>query len=135
MCTTDPPAPNVNADSEDIGGSDEDEFDFAGEMRETRRRVDELLVEGAIQEAEVYMEERRRLFVENGFHIRVLNQAYFAFNGTYGESPASISPIADQLHRFRALTSDLRTFVETMSRVSSYRQFLDTLDRLVAETR
>ena len=133
--TTDQAAPNVNADSEDIAEGDEDGFDFAGEMRETRRRVDELLAEGAIQEAEAYMEERRRLFVENGFHIRVLNQAYFAFNGTYGESPASVSPIADQLHRLRALTPDLRTFVETMSKVSSYRQFLDTLDRLVAETR
>ena len=132
--TTDSPAPNVGADPEDIGEGDEDEFDFAGEMRETRRRGDELLAEGAIQEAEAYMEERRRLFVDNGFHIRVLNQAFFAFNGTYAESPASISPIADQLHQFRALTPDLRTFVETMSKVSSYSQFLGTLDRLVAET-
>jgi hypothetical protein len=129
------PSPGVEADPEDIGKSDEKEFDFAGEMRETRQRVDELLADGAIQEAEAYMEERRELFVDNGFHIRVLNQAYFAFNGTYAESPASVSPIADQLHRFRALTPDLGTFVETMSKVSSYRQFLDALNRLKVEAR
>ena len=35
-------------------------FDFRAEMRETRVRADELLAEGQIEEAETYMEERRR---------------------------------------------------------------------------
>ena len=70
---------------------DQDAFDFAAEMRETRLRTDELLGEGNIEEAEEYMEQRRQLFVAHGYYIRKLNQAYFAFHGTYADSPASVS--------------------------------------------
>ena len=108
-----------------------DQFNFDTEMRATRLRVDELLADGRIEEAEAFMEERRLVFVENGFPIRKLNQAYFAFNGTYAGNAASISPIADQLHEFRELAPDLATFVMKVSGVSSYRQFLDRLDSLV----
>jgi hypothetical protein len=58
-------------------------FDFGAEMNETRVTVDELLAEGNVEEAEAYMEERRSLFVEYGYGIRKLNQAYFAFYGGY----------------------------------------------------
>ena len=87
--------------------SDEERFEFDAEMRETRLRVDELLAQAKVEEAEAYMEERRRLFLENGFHIRKLNQAYFAFHGTYAESPSSVSPIDDQLQEFRELVPEL----------------------------
>ncbi|MEE9262358.1 MAG: hypothetical protein V3U95_07275, partial [Dehalococcoidia bacterium] len=60
----------------------EDEFDFREEMRKTRLRTDALLAEGKVEEAERYMEERRQVFLDNGFFIRKLNQAYFAFFGT-----------------------------------------------------
>ena len=103
-------------------------FDFDEEMRRTRGRVDELLADARIEDAEAYMEKRRLVFVENGFPIRKLNQAYFAFHGTYAESAASISPIADQLHELRGLVPDLSTFVRKVSGVSSYRQFLDRLE-------
>ena len=109
---------------------DEPAFRFDVEMRETRKRVDELLAEGRIEEAEAYMEERRLLFVENGSNIRKLNQAYFAFHGTYAESPTSVSPIGDQLHTFRDLSPDLATFIREVSQVSSYDDFLDKLSRL-----
>ena len=68
------------------------DFDFRREMQETRRTVDALLAGGEIEIAESYMETRRRMFVEHGHPIRKLNQAYFAFNGTYAESPASVNP-------------------------------------------
>ena len=78
--------------------------------------ADRLLADGRIDEAEAYMEERRKLFVENGHNIRKINQAFFAFNGTYADSPASVSPIGDQLHRLRELTPDhLGTFIRTIS--------------------
>ena len=112
---------------------DEPEFKFDVEMRETRKRVDELLSEGRIEEAEAYMEERRLLFVENGRNIRKLNQAYFAFHGTYAESPTSASPIGDQLNTFRELSPDLATFIREVSQVSSYTHFLRKLARLEAE--
>ena len=108
-------------------------FDFAAEMRETRLRTDELLAEGKVEEAEAYMEERRRRFVEHGYAIRVLNQAYFAFHGTYAESPASSSPIGPQVRRFREHTGSAGDFVRRISQFSTYRQFLDYLDTLPPE--
>ena len=69
------------------------ELDFGKLMRETRLTVDRLLAEGQIQEAESYMEVQRKLLTENGHPIRKLNQAYFAFYGTYAHGPASVDPI------------------------------------------
>ena len=105
-------------------------FDFASEMRETRLKVDEMLEDGSIEEAEAYMEERRRLFVENGYAIRKLNQAYFAFYGTYADLPASVSPIGDQVKRFRELVPDLGEFITEASKISSYDEFLRRLGEL-----
>lgn len=58
-------------------------FDFGAEMNQTRITVDTLLAAGEVEQAEAYMEERRRFFAENGYLIRRLNQAYFAFYGGY----------------------------------------------------
>ena len=99
-------------------------------MRETRLQVDDLLMSGEVEAAEIYMEQRRREFVENGYHIRKLNQAYFAFYGSYAESPASSSSIGDQLNRMVELSPDFKTFVEEIAEVSSYDQFLATLSEL-----
>ena len=63
------------------------EVDFGALMRETRVTVDQLLAEGDIEEAESYMEEQRKLLIASGHPIRKLNQAYFAFYGTYAHSP------------------------------------------------
>ena len=115
-----------------LHGRDE-HFGYREEMRETRLRVDELLAEGKVDKAEAYMEERRLEFVQNGYPIRRLNQAYFAFHGTYAENAASSSPIAGQLHRFRDLMPDLRTFVSEMGGISSYAQFLERLAELEGE--
>ncbi len=105
-----------------------DTFSFNEEMRKTRLGVEELLSEGKIGEAESYMEERRLEFVGKGFLIRKLNQAYFAFNGTYADSPASISPIGDQLEEMRSLLPNVGQFIKTISQISSYEQFLALLE-------
>ena len=126
-CATPLPAP-------ESGLHDRDEhFGFNEEMRETRLRVDELLANGKVDEAEAYMEERRLFFVENGYPIRRLNQAYFAFHGTYAENAASSSPIAGQLNRFRGLIPDLQAFVVEMADISSYQQFLQRLEEFERE--
>ena len=126
-----PPRSNAPVPAPESGLHGRDEhFGFNEEMRETRLRVDELLEDGKVDEAEAYMEERRQFFVENGYPIRRLNQAYFAFHGTYAESAASSSPIAGQIHRFRELSPDLRTFVLRMADISSYPQFLERLEDL-----
>ncbi|MFQ5860239.1 MAG: hypothetical protein ACE5IG_01655 [Dehalococcoidia bacterium] len=102
---------------------EEEGFDFDREMRRTRLRVDELLAQGRVEEAERYMEERRRLFVEQGYYIRKLNQAYFAFHGTYADSPASVSPIHGELEELRALSPSVGEFIRTVARFSSYQEF------------
>ena len=107
-----------------------DGFDFGAEMRRTRLEVDRLLAAGDIDGADRYMEERRAVFQEHGFYIRKLNQAYFAFHGTYAESPTSVSPIGDQLREMHDLVPDLGELIGILSGVSSYREFLERLDEI-----
>lgn len=94
-------------------------FDFEIEIRQTRLTVDALLALGQVDEAERYMEARRIYFVENGYPLRALNQAYFAFHGSYGTSPASTSPIGPKLERLRELIPDLKTFLTTVRGMTS----------------
>ncbi|MDE2838317.1 MAG: hypothetical protein OXL97_12565 [Chloroflexota bacterium] len=90
-------------------------FDFRYEMRETRARLEELLEAGKVDEAEAYLEERRLRFVEQGHNIRKLNTAWFAFHGTYADSPASISPIEPQLRTIRVDSADLAEFLDRVA--------------------
>lgn len=96
-------------------------FDFRAEMRATRVRVDELLAQGKVREAEMYMEWRRRVFVEHGYAIRKLNQAYFAFYGAYADEPgaAGEDPIGPAVRRLREQSPDLRTFVARVARITT----------------
>lgn len=107
-------------------------FDFGREMRETRLTVDALLARDEIEIAEAYMETRRKLFVANGHPIRKLNQAYFAFNGAYAESPASVNPIGGQVRRLRELSPNLGAFMSLVSGVSDYAEFLELLSKIEA---
>ncbi len=109
---------------------DPDRFDFRDAMRETRLEVDRLLEEGRVDEAEVYMEQRRRVFVDNGYNIRKLNQAYFAFHGSYADSPASVSPIGGQVERVRETSASVGDFIRTMSRFGNVREFRDYVSSL-----
>jgi hypothetical protein len=102
-------------------------FDFRAEMRETRLEVDRLLADGQVAEAEDYMERRRKEFVEQGYPLRVLNQAYFAFHGSYGTSAASTSPIGPKLERLRDLAPDLATFLKTVRGFTSVEDLDDAL--------
>ena len=106
-------------------------FDFRMEMRETRIRVDELLAQGRIEEAEAYMEARRRDFVANGYNIRKLNQAYFAFHGAYADEPgaAGADPIGPAVRELRARSPDLRTFVSQIAPITT----LAELEMLLGE--
>jgi peptidoglycan/xylan/chitin deacetylase (PgdA/CDA1 family) len=94
-------------------------FDFRREMRETRLRLNELLANNQVAAAERYLEKRRLLFVENGYYIRKLNQAYFAFYGTYANDPASISLIEPQLRAVRAASAGLAEFLTRLSGITT----------------
>jgi hypothetical protein len=98
-------------------------FDFRAEMRETRVTVDALLAEGKIEEAENYMEQRRRVFWENGYRIRRLNQAYFAFYGAYADQPggaAGEDPVPAAVRALRAQSPSLAAFINRIAWVTSY---------------
>ena len=110
---------------------DEIAFDFAAEMRETRVTLDRLLAEGKIEEAELYLEERRQVFVAEGYYIRKLNQAFFAFHGTYALSPASVSPVAEQLEELHSYIPTLGEFLAAVRKISTH----DKLLALLAEKR
>jgi hypothetical protein len=126
-----PLAEDIVEASENVHDKDDElVFDFNREMRQTRLRVDDLLGQGKIDEAEEYMEKRRLFFVANQYSIRKLNQAYFAFYGTYADTAASVSPIGDQLVRFRSFMPDLGMFIRTVSGVSSYEEFLEMFSEL-----
>jgi hypothetical protein len=96
-----------------------DVFDLRREMRATRIRLEEMLGDGLIEEAEAFLEERRLAFVANGYQIRRLNNAWFAFNGTYADSAASISPIEGQLRTIRADSADLAEFLDRVAGIDT----------------
>ncbi len=93
-------------------------FDFSREMRATRVRLEELLAEDQVTDAEAHLEQGRQRFVANGFPIRKLNTAYFAFHGTYADSSASISQIEPQLQAVRADSGSLAEFLRRVSSVT-----------------
>jgi len=103
------------------------EFDFNAFMRETRLKVDELLTAGKVEEAEVYMEERRKELVEKGYYIRKLNQAYFAFHGSYATAPTSVSPIGGEIKELRKRSPSLAHFLRTVAQMKSYQDLLHAL--------
>jgi hypothetical protein len=103
------------------------QFDFGREMRITRLRADELLAEHKIEEAEAYMEARRLLLVEQGYKLRKLNQAYFAFHGSYATSPSAANPIGGQLEWLRGQSPTLRDYVRRVSSFASYEDLLALL--------
>jgi hypothetical protein len=106
---------------------DPEAFDFDAAMRETRVITEGLLADGKIEEAEAYMEERRRFLAANGNSIRKINQAFFAFHGSYATSAASISPIDGQLKELQGRSGSLGGFIKTVGRFGSYREFLGYL--------
>jgi hypothetical protein len=69
------------------------------------------------------MEERRQLFWENGYLIRKLNQAYFAFHGAYADAPggaAGEDPVGPAVRALREQSDSLADFVNTIAWMTSF---------------
>lgn len=86
-------------------------FDFYEEMRNIRIAVDNYLQAGGIEKAEAFMEERRLYILSQGYYVRRLNQAYFAFYGTYASSPSSVNPIGEMLWDLRRTSTNVTDFI------------------------
>ncbi|NLE43174.1 MAG: hypothetical protein GX620_00525 [Chloroflexi bacterium] len=130
-----PPEPEPTPESsveEPVEIEEQPTFDFRAEMRRTRVEVDRLLAEGLITEAEVYMEERRQKFIANGYWIRKLNQAYFAFHGAYADEPgaAGEDPVGPAVQTYRSISPDLASFVRDLARITT----LEELQTLIAQS-
>ena len=94
----------------------EPDFEFGAFMRETRLRTDELLAQGKVVEAEQYMEMRRQDLLEQGYGIRKLNQAYFAFHGSYAVGTSATDPIGGKLRALRLRAGSLPEFIRIVAR-------------------
>jgi len=103
------------------------ESEFDREMKQIRLTVDQMLTQGDVEGAEEYMEEQRRFLVSQGYYIRKLNQAYFAFYGAYATSPTSVDPIGVALQRLRRENPSLKRFVDTVAAMTSHEDLWRTL--------
>lgn len=121
-------AARLRAAQAEIQPPSEGEFDFNGEMRQIRLRVDELLEKGEVEQAEEFMEERRQYLLSQGYYIRKLNQAYFAFHGTYADAPTSVDPLGDQMRELRVRSPSLRAFLRTVAPMTSRQQVIELLE-------
>jgi hypothetical protein len=112
-------------------------FDFGAVMNETRITVDDLLAAGKVEEAERYMEAQRALFVANGYGIRKINQAYFAFYGGYqaGGIPGigGEDPIGPAVRDLRQASLSLHDWVVTMRGITTREELLVIRDTLVVD--
>jgi hypothetical protein len=93
--------------------------DFRAIMRATRIEVDRLLAAGRIDEAEAYMNDRRDELAAAGYDVRKLNQAYFAFYGSYGDAAAGSSPIPGRLRRLREASPSLGDFLRRVAHLTN----------------
>lgn len=124
------PSPPVSAESPPTAPPPA--FDFRAEMRRTRVRVDELLAAGEVDSAESYLEERRQRFVANGYPLRKLNQAYFAFYGAYADEPGAggADPIGPTVVALRQRSASLHEFLQLVAPVTSFEELQAVLAEL-----
>ncbi len=125
-----PPPPTMPDETPSLPPEQGAESDFNRVMRETRLEVDRLLSAGEVKEAEAYMESQRRLLVDHGYYLRKLNQAYFAFHGSYATSLASVDPIGPQMRRLRSASPSLKAFLRQVAQMRNYNDLQQAVQEL-----
>lgn len=88
-------------------------------FRDLRTEVDTLLAAGRVDDAERRMEAVRGELERNGLRIRRINQAYFAWYGTYAARPDSVDPLGRQVRSVRERAGSLGAFIEVMRGVAT----------------
>jgi hypothetical protein len=111
-------------------------FDGAAELHYTRIMTDGLLKLGLVAHAERFMERQRRLFVANGYQIRKLNQAFFAFYGGYqgpaGSNAGGGDPIGPAVQDLRRAHPTLKSWLEVMRGLTTRTDLLALRDQAAA---
>lgn len=126
------PAPPTTSARPALPAEEPARFNFRAEMHQTRVTVDLLLSDGKITQAEDYMEQRRIFFWENGYQIRRLNQAYFAFHGAYADEPggaAGSDPVGPAVRALRQESPSLADFINRIAWMTSFEQLQSAIQR------
>lgn len=112
---------------------EKESFSFRKEMHTTRVRVDAFLAEGKVEESEAYTESRRVFLWENGYHLRKINQAYFAFYGSYNDTPgggaAGDDPVGPVVQQYRKQFEDFHRFMLKIASVKSFNELQGRLNQ------
>ena len=106
-------------------------FDYGAEMDRTRRRVDDLLARGEVEAAEDYMERQRQRFAANGYAIRRLNQAWFAFHGGYqsaARGPGGADLVGPAVRALLERSDSLHDWIVQIRGVTSTAQLLELVE-------
>jgi hypothetical protein len=125
-----PPPPPPEVETEPGEPPPPPAFDFRDEMRQTRETVDQMLADGDIEGAEEYMEARRQAFWENGYRLRKINQAYFAFYGAYADQPggaAGEDPVGEAVRRLFDQSPSLATFLKRIAWMTSFEELKESV--------
>jgi hypothetical protein len=125
-----PPPPPPEVEAEPGEPPPPPAFDFRDEMRQTRETVDQMLADGDIEGAEEYMEARRQAFWENGYRLRKINQAYFAFYGAYADQPggaAGEDPVGEAVRRLFDQSPSLATFLKRIAWMTSFEELKESV--------
>ena len=107
-------------------------IDRAMVLRDLRIEVDALLADGKVEEAEARMEEVRLFLAENGVFFRRINQAHFAWFGSYANRDDAIDLLGPQLRELRERSGSLARFLELVRGATSRPDVEALLDDLRA---
>lgn len=92
-------------------------LDFNATLHALRLQVDSLLAAGKIDQAEQQMNATAALLRANGYDIPRINQAYFAFYGSYGDNPAASNPLGATVQQLRRAEPSLAAFLRAVQDV------------------
>jgi hypothetical protein len=105
--------------------------DFDAVMRDLRIQVDSLLAGGKVDEAEQLMDDKREYLAQNGINIRKINQAYFAFYGSYAaNAEAGSDPTGDKIQAVFDRTGSVGAFLTVMRDIQTTADLDAALDKL-----
>jgi len=110
-------------------------FDSNKEMREIRKTVDVLLAGGKVSQAEAFMEEKRQYLATKGYYLRKLNQAYFAFYGSYTDSPTSVDPLGAEMRELRNNSRSIKDFLDRASFITSRADLKENLKQIAEQAK
>ncbi|MBA4715472.1 MAG: hypothetical protein ACJ0GV_02715 [Dehalococcoidia bacterium] len=102
---------------------EKNEFDYSNFMKNLREDVDNFLLQKKILAAEELMKNATLELNNNGYNIRKINQAWFAFNGTYADSPSSTSNVDDELLKFIDSQPSLKEAIDKLRNIKSLKDY------------